>query len=229
MKLINSFKHICIDECSATPKYIQLTNHIISAIEAGSFQKNDILPSICDISRALEISRDTAEKAYKNLKMAGVLKSVPGKGFYISNSECRQTLKVCLLFNKFSPYKKIVYDGFVDTLGSDVPTDLFIYHNDFSTFETFIKDKLELYSHFVILPHFLEGSERACELINSIPSHKLVILGNKLPGINKDCAMVYEDFEDNIFKSLEMAMEELHKYHTLKLIFPTKSYYPREI
>ncbi|WP_442587585.1 GntR family transcriptional regulator [Pedobacter sp. AW31-3R] len=229
MRLINSFKHMCIDECSATPKYIQLTNYIISAIEAGSFHKNDILPSICDISSALEISRDTAEKAYKNLKRAGVLKSVPGKGFYVSNSECRQTLKVCLLFNKFSTYKKIVYDEFVKTLGTDVPADLFIYHNDLSVFENFLSDKLDQYSHFVILPHFIEGGERACEIINSIPSHKLVILDNKLPGIHGGCAAVYEDFENNIFKSLEMAVEELNKYHTLKLIFPVHSYYPREI
>lgn len=229
MKLINSFKDVCIDECSATPKYIQLTNYIISAIEGGSFHKNDVLPSICDLSSALEISRDTAEKAYKNLKRAGVLKSVPGKGFYVSNSECRRTLKVCLLFNKFSTYKKMVYDAFLATLGTDVPTDLFIYHNDLSVFEDFLSDKLDQYSHFVIIPHFIDGGERACEIMNAIPRHKLVVLDNKLPGIDSGCAVVYEDFENNIFRSLEVAGNELNKYHTLKLIFPSQSYYPRTI
>src|SRR5690606_27392462 len=73
MKPIRFFEHIRIDEYSATPKYLQLTNSILIAIEAGKISKNDMLPSINELSYELEISRDTAEKGYKYLKKIGVL------------------------------------------------------------------------------------------------------------------------------------------------------------
>lgn len=229
MKLTESYKYISIDEYSATPKYIQLTNSILSAIEGGHIHKDDILPSICDISNELEISRDTVEKAYKNLKNIGVLTSIPGRGFYILDTAFRQTLKVCLLFNKLSVYKKIVYDSFLAALGEGAATDLFIYNNDYTIFKNFLEDKRDRYSHFVIIPHFIEGKEHAYEAINTIPKQKLIILDKRIPGIIGDYAGVYEDFENDIYKALEQACPSLSKYHTIKLIFPANSYYPKEI
>lgn len=229
MKLTDPNRYISIDEYSATPKYIQLTNSILLAIEAGHMHKDDILPSICDTSNELEISRDTVEKAYKNLKSIGVLQSIPGRGFYIINTAFRQTLKICLLFNKLSTYKKMVYDSFLSALGEDVATDLFIYNNDFTIFRNFLRDRRNHYSHFVIIPHFIKDREQVCEVINNIPKQKLVILDKKIPGITGEYAGVYENFENDIYKALEQACEPLSKYHTLKLIFPDNSYYPREI
>ncbi len=229
MKLTESHKYINIDEYSATPKYIQLTNSILSAIEAGYMHKDDVLPSICDISNVLEISRDTVEKAYKNLKSKGVLTSIPGRGFFILDTESRHTLKVCLLFNKLSVYKKIVYDSFISTLGDDVATDLFIYNSDVRIFKSFLEDKKDRYSHFVVLPHFMEDKNHAYEVIDAIPKHKLVLLDKRIQGITGDYAGVYEDFENDIYGSLQEASPSLKKYHTLKLIFPANTYYPREI
>ena len=60
-----------VDEFSSTPKYLQLTNSILNAIEAGKLKKDDIVPSINELSFELEVSRDTAEKGYKHLKKMG--------------------------------------------------------------------------------------------------------------------------------------------------------------
>src|SRR6478609_10356366 len=94
------FEHIKLDDHSATPKYHQLANSIIDAIQAGKISKNDILPSINELSYEFEISRDTAEKGYKYLKNMGVLGSVPGKGYFIKSIEVDQQIKIFLLFNK---------------------------------------------------------------------------------------------------------------------------------
>ncbi|HMR57394.1 MAG TPA: winged helix-turn-helix domain-containing protein [Cyclobacteriaceae bacterium] len=96
---------IILDDHSATPKYQQLANAVINAIKAGKLLKNDVLPSINELSFEFEISRDTAEKGYKYLKSIGVLGSVPGKGFYIRDTEVSQQLKIFLLFNKLSVHK----------------------------------------------------------------------------------------------------------------------------
>jgi DNA-binding GntR family transcriptional regulator len=105
MKHPNIFDWIRVDEYAATPKYLQLTNSILKAIETGKIRKNDLMPSINELSYELEISRDTAEKGYKYLKKMGVLGSVPGKGYFIQNTDFHQTLKIFLLFNKLSAHK----------------------------------------------------------------------------------------------------------------------------
>src|SRR5690606_6748219 len=102
MKFSHSLSNEHIDEFSATPKYVELTHSILNAIEAGKLKKDDLVPSINELSFELEISRDTAEKGYKHLKKMGVLGSVPGKGYYIVNDDIKQTQHVMLLFNKLS-------------------------------------------------------------------------------------------------------------------------------
>jgi DNA-binding transcriptional regulator YhcF (GntR family) len=229
MKRLSFFDLVKIDEYSVTPKYLQLTNSILAAIEAGHIKKDNMLPSINELSFELEISRDTAEKVYRNLKKLGVLGSVPGKGYYIINAEFSQRLRIFLLFNKLSAHKKIIYDSFVAALGKQVAVDFYIYNNDLSLFRKLLINKREDYSHYVIIPHFLDGGENAHEVINTIKKEKLVLLDKLVTGVNGEYAAVYENFEKDIYGALEQACEQLSKYHTIKLIFPNRSYYPREI
>jgi DNA-binding transcriptional regulator YhcF (GntR family) len=229
MKHENIFDWIRVDEFAATPKYLQLTNSILKAIETGKIKKNDLMPSINELSFELEISRDTAEKGYKYLKKMGVLGSVPGKGYFIQNTDFRQTLKIFLLFNKLSAHKKILYDAFVASLGEYTVVDFYIYNNDFGLFKKLLTDRKEDYSHYVIIPHFLDGGERAHDIINSLPKENLLLLDKKIPGITGEYAAVYQDFEQDIYSALEKAREQLSKYHTIKIIFPSHTYQPVEI
>jgi DNA-binding transcriptional regulator YhcF (GntR family) len=225
----NNFDFIKIDGYSATPKYLQLTNAILNAIEAGKIQKNDTLPSINELSYNLDVSRDTVEKGYRYLKTIGVLGSVPGKGYYILNAEFRQKLKIFLLFNKLSAHKKVVYDAFVDALGDGVAVHFYIYNNDFTLFKKLLEQHKDEYSHYVIITHFLEEDEEAYKILNTIPSEKLVLLDKLVQGVKGNYAAVYENFEKDIYDALEQALPRLSKYQNLKVIFPKRSYYPKEI
>ena len=130
LKKKSIFQHLHFDYYSATPKYLQLVNEIIKAVNEGKVAKDEILPSINEMSFEFEISRDTAEKGYKHLKDLGILGSVPGKGYFIKNIDIQQKLKVFLLFNKLSAHKKIIYDSFADALGGSASIDFYIYKND---------------------------------------------------------------------------------------------------
>jgi DNA-binding transcriptional regulator YhcF (GntR family) len=229
MKAKTFFDYIRIDEYSATPKYLQLANSIVSAIEAGVIQKDYLLPSINELSFQFDISRDTIQKSYRHLKKIGVVNSFPGKGYYISNMDFRQKLKIFLLFNKLSAHKKIIYDAFVAALGDDVAIDFYIYNNDFKLFKKLLQNKKEDYSHYVIIPHFIEGGENAWEIIDGIPKDKLILLDKNIPGIKGDYSVVYENFEKDIYEALQQARTQLSKYHTIKLVFPEQSYFPVEI
>lgn len=223
------FKHLFIDYYSATPKYLQLANCIIKAISEGVLKENDVLPSINELSFEFEISRDTAEKGYKHLKKTGVLGSVPGKGYFVKNAGLNHKLKIFLLFNKLSFHKKIIYDSFVASLGDMAAIDFYIYNNDFLLFKKLLDNRKDDYTHYVIVPHFLEGGENAHEIINTIPKDKLLLMSKVLPGVDGTYAAVYENFEKDIYNALEEALDKLQKYHTIKIIFPEYTYHPREI
>jgi DNA-binding transcriptional regulator YhcF (GntR family) len=229
MSTENIYRLISFDEHSVTPKYLQLTRSILKAVEEGKVEKDYVLPSINDLSYELEISRNTAEKAYRHLKDLGVVSSVPGKGYFISRSDFKQPIKVFLLFNKLSAHKKIIYDSFAATLGDLATIDFFIYNNDFLLFRKIVQGRKEDYTHYVIIPHFLEGGETAPEVINSLEKGKLILLDKLIPGIRREHSAVYENFESDIFNALKGALPHLEKYKTLKIVFPSYTYFPEEI
>lgn len=229
MKSLDLNSYIIIDEYSSTPKYKQLVNAIYLAIEKGILQKDSPLPSINELSFKLELSRDTAEKGYRQLRKLGVIESVPGKGFFISNTVFSARTKVCLLFNKLSVHKKIIYDSFSKMLGDKASIDFYVYNNDFTLFKKLLMNKKDDYSHFVIIPHFIDAFEPPEDIINMIDKDKLILLDKLIPKIDGQFAAVYEDFSKDIYQALSQALESLSKYHTLKIIFPENSYFPNEI
>ncbi|GAA4734257.1 GntR family transcriptional regulator [Flavisolibacter ginsenosidimutans] len=223
------YKLIYFDEFSATPKYQQLANSIIKAIEDGKLQVDDMLPSINELSFQFEICRDTAEKGYKYLKNQGIIGSVPGKGYFIKNVDVNRTIKIFLIVNKLSPHKKIIYDSLVETLGDKAAVDFYIYNNDLALFRKLLENSKTDYHYYVVLPHFIEGGDTAHKIINTLPKERLILLDKIIPGVTGNFGAVYENFEKDIFDSLEQALPHLAKYHTIKLIFPENSYYPDEI
>jgi len=229
MKPVGIYDIIRIDEYSSTPKYQQIINSILKALENKRLKQQDVLPSINDLSYELDVSRDTAEKGYRYLKKIGVLGSVPGKGYFIKSTDFEQSYHICLLFNKLSAHKKIIYDSFVSAIGSEAAIDFYIYNNDFSLFRKLLSNTTEEYSHYVIIPHFIEGGENAHEIINTIPKEKLILLDKEVEGVTGEYASVYENFSKDIYDALQRASEKLSKYHTIKIIFPKNSYYPLEI
>jgi DNA-binding transcriptional regulator YhcF (GntR family) len=229
MKFSPVFKLIHFDDFSATPKYQQLANSVIKAIEDGKLQVDDVLPSINELSFQFEICRDTAEKGYKYLKNQGIIGSVPGKGYFIKNIDVNRTTKIFLMFNKLSPHKKLIYDSLVKTLGETATIDFYIYNNDLALFKKLLANSKTDYHYFVILPHFIEGGETAHNILNTIDKDKLIILDKIIPGVSGNFGAVYENFEKDIYTALEQALPHLSKYETIKVIFPENSYYPEEI
>ncbi|MFD3292872.1 GntR family transcriptional regulator [Aquirufa sp. KTFRIE-69F] len=220
---------IQIDEFSSTPKYRQLANAIIEGIQQGKIHKGELLPSINEVSFEHFMARITVEKGYNYLKQQGIIDSVRGKGFYIKVDEVPRNLRIFLLFNKLSVHKKIIYDAFVKAIGDQGSIDFYIYNNDFNLFKKIVDSRDRDYTHMVLIPHFMEGEEMAIDLINSLPKEKLVLLDKLLPGIQGKFGAVYEDFEHDIYQSLQQAKESLATYQQIRLVFPTQSYYPKEI
>ena len=226
---MNIYQIIRLDERSVTPKYIQLANALVGAVERGSIGRDYPLPSINDMSYELDVSRDTVEKAYRHLKHLGIVGSVPGKGYFISKTDFRQPIKVFLLFNKLSAHKKIIYDAFAGRLGEGAAIDFYIYNNDFILFKKLLQSGKEDYTHYVIIPHFLEGGGNAADTISDIRNGSLVLLDKLIPNIRRSFGAVYENFENDIYNALTEALPRLDRYETIKIIFPSYTYFPEDI
>ncbi|GAO43094.1 GntR family transcriptional regulator [Flavihumibacter petaseus] len=229
MKKLAIIDLIKVDPYSSTAKYLQIVNAVLKEIEKGNIRAGDNMPSINELSIELDVARDTAERGYRQLRKLGVLNAVPRRGYFIENTSFRRPLNLFLLFNKLSTPKKAIYDSMVKVLGEQAGIDLYIYNNDYHLFKRLLASNKEHYTHLVIIPHFVDGGENAAELINSIPKEKLIVLDNIVPGVKGEFGSILIDFKNDIYQALTEALDRLAKYHTIKIIFPRHSYYPKEI
>ena len=73
------------------------------------------------------MSRDTVEKAYKNLKAKKIVVGKKGKGTFINTTKLVSKNRVLFLINKLSSYKLKIYHSFINTIGEDYHTVITSY------------------------------------------------------------------------------------------------------
>lgn len=213
---------------SEVPKYKQVVDLIISDIETGIFKQGQRIPSINEISEELLLSRDTVEKAYVWLKNKGILLAVKGKGYFVNQVSVYKKLRVALVFNKLSNYKRSIYYSLAGTLGAKAGVDVFIYNHDLAEFATIIDNNLSNYDYFVILPHFNDDKADFGSVIRRIPREK-VIIADRFPDNLQQYPVVYQEFENDIQSALTKGIRLLRKYRQINLVFPSDQYYSRRI
>jgi len=69
---------------SDTPIYQQLYDQIVAQILSGELKSETPLPSIRTMAKELRVSIITIKKAWEELEKSGYLRTVSGKGSYIS-------------------------------------------------------------------------------------------------------------------------------------------------
>ncbi|GAB2476990.1 GntR family transcriptional regulator [Hymenobacter qilianensis] len=214
-----------------TPKYKQIVQSVITDIERGTLKKGDQLPSISELSAEYYLARDTVEKAYRELRERGFCTSVQGKGYYVQATDATK-IKILLVFNKLSSYKKIIYYAFLQALGDRATVDLQIHHYSAHLFQEIIEKNLGKYNYYVVMPHFALDLDKADykSVLNSIPANELVLLDKDLPDMKRDVLTVYQDFDKDIFTALEGVQDLLEKYERMVLVLPSVgNNYPVEI
>lgn len=223
-------KPLHIDTNSKVPVYLQIVDCIMAAVRDGDLRRDEQIPSINEFSEQYLLSRGTVEKAYKELRDKKVILSVKGKGYFIYRTDVNMPLRVLLLFNKISNYKKQLYNAFVKTLGEGVFVDLHIHHSNVQLFDSLISNNLGDYDHYVIMPHFYEQPEKVLEILRQIPEQQLLLLDKDMPEIKGRHAAVYQNFEKDIYEALYEALPSLKKYNSLVFVNPSSIVpYPPEI
>ena len=76
--------NLIISNSSQVPIYEQIVTQIKNLIINGSLSENEMLPSIRDLAKELQISVITTKRAYDELEREGYIVSIPGKGSYVA-------------------------------------------------------------------------------------------------------------------------------------------------
>ncbi len=76
--------NIIISNSSSTPIYEQIKQSIKDAILIGELKEEEILPSVRSMANDLKISFLTVKKAYDELEQEGYIKTIQGKGSFVS-------------------------------------------------------------------------------------------------------------------------------------------------
>lgn len=197
------------------PKYKKLADVLISQIEQGVYGINDQIPSIKQLSKDYQLSRETVGKALSLLSEQGILESAYRQGYYVKSTNVKVGLRIFFLMDKVTEFKNRMYESFLREIGANGSVQVFFHHHNYEVFRSLILDNLKNFTHFVIVGYLQED---LAPILNLIPPEKRLILDSRIDNLEGQYAMVCQDFNSDIYYSLKKAYPRLKKYSRIILV-----------
>ena len=209
-------KVVSINSESSKPKYKQIIDSVVSAIEHKHLVKGDKIPSINQICGEFNLSRDTVMMAFNELKSKGILLSQPGKGYYIASTDVQHEEKIFVLFDELNAFKEDLYNSFINTLKSKASIDIYFHHFNYKVFKNLLLESVGNYTSYVIMPATFDNTSH---LISKLPRDKVFVL-DRLKNDLKNYPVVYQHFEQDFYDALVEGQDLLKKYRKLVFVNP---------
>lgn len=203
----------------ASTKVQHLTEALVKAISEGIYPAGSQLPSVNQLSKDYNLSRDTVFKAFGELKKRGIAESTPAKGYHVANPNFR----IFLFLDTYSPFKEELYNSFINSLPKNYKVDLLFHFYNARLFEQVILDSIGRYNAYVIMNF---SNEVFHEVLNKVDVNKLLLLD--LGDFEKEgYSFVCQDFGPSVLKCMNENKELFTKYSRAYLYFPKDSEHPR--
>ena len=208
---------ITIDTTLTTPVYKQIVQSIHRNIDSGILVKDDMLPSVNQISLQFSLARGSVFTAYNELRSSGIIDSIPGKGYYVLSTETNLTKKIFLLFSTFTPYKETLFNALLNQLPKTCSLDIYFHHHSMKMFESLIREQAGYYNTYIIMPevHGDSGS-----ILGKLDPKRTFLLDVGYREFNQHFPGVYQNFEKDIYSILVDSQHLVSKYERLFLLFP---------
>lgn len=198
-----------------TTKVAQLTDLIETAISNQTLKVGDSLPSINSLSKQHNISRDTVFKALLNLKDKGLIDSIHGKNYFVSN----HSSSILLLLDEYSPFKEALYNTILKKLPEEYKIDLWFHQYNKKLFDTIVKESYGRYGKYIVMNY---DNEKFSSSLNKISKNQLLLID--FGKFDKDgYSYVCQDFDNSFYNALLEYKEEFSKYN--KLIYVLNKQY----
>lgn len=78
---------INLDYTNSTPMYVQIKSAIKENIYNGQLKDKEMLPSIRQLAKELEVSMITVKRAYTDLEYEGLVSTLAGRGTFVKLSD----------------------------------------------------------------------------------------------------------------------------------------------
>lgn len=209
---------IHIDINKPTPIYRQIVESIQQAIADEQLLQGDPIPSVNATAAQFSIARGSIFKAYNELRTAGIIDSIPGKGYFVINTRQSKKKHIFLLMSTYNPYREVFYNAFISTLKNKASVDMYFHHHNIEVFETLVQNHSSHYNTFVIMP---EIHKKTCEILKKLDQRNLFILDTGLTEFGKDGAGVCQNYRRDIYDFLESIINRLSSYRRTVLLFST--------
>ncbi|WP_297096009.1 GntR family transcriptional regulator [uncultured Draconibacterium sp.] len=207
---------ISINAKSAVPKYRQIIDSVQKSIEKRHLKKGDKVPSINQICSEFNLSRDTVMFAFNELKSKGILKSQPGKGYYIASTEIKVEERVFVLFDELNAFKEDLYNSLINSLKGKATVEVYFHHFNYKVFKNLITESIGNYTSYLIMPATFDNTGH---LLSKLPQDRVYIIDRLKPELSK-YPVVYQDFEQDFYDALVEGKEMIEKYRKLVFVNP---------
>lgn len=215
---MSTFK-FTINNNSNTLKFQQLVDAILNSISRNELQQGEMLPSVNQIMKESQLSRDTVFKAYAELKKRGAVESVPNRGYFVT----KNIIKVFLFLDTFKAYKEVLYGSFLKHLPKNISVDLHFHHYNIDVFEKIITESLGKYSKYIIMNF---DHKKVPKIIDRINKEQLLIIDWKIH-TNKEHSVVYQSFGKSVYNCFQENIDKIKKYKEFTFFHPAFTYHPK--
>jgi len=214
-----------LENIQGLSKHEQFVQGFINAINDKLLSKGDSLPSVNSLMKELGFARETIARGYKELMSRGIVESKNRIGFYVSNEDTSQTLKLALIIFAFDSFQELFYKTFSAGVGKDVHIDVFFHHNNISVFENIISTVRGKYGMYVVapIPH-----KKTAGILATLPMNKFLMVDRYEP-IPGDYSYVAQEFERSSYKAFVQLKDTISRYKEMVYYHRLPSDIPVEI
>src|SRR5258708_4548004 len=215
-------------ELEGTPglsKHEQLVQGMLNAIKARIVSKGDMLPSVNNMMKELGFARETIARGYKDLATRGIVESKNRLGFYVSNEDTDQQVKIALLLFAFDSFQENFYKTFRSRLGKSVHIDVFFHHNNIAVFENIVSNIRGKYGMYVIAP--IPHEKTAC-ILQTLPLDKFLMIDRFEP-MAGNFSYVVQEFEKASYAAFEELSDTIRRFGEMIFYYQPGSDTPVEI
>jgi len=200
-------------------KVQQLADYLTQLITVREYKVGEKLPSINELSRKHNVSRDTVFKAFLELKERGVIDSLQGKSYFVAS----QNSNILLVLDEYTSFKDVLYNSLIKRLPENTKIDLWFHQYNENLFNTIVNSSVGRYNQYLIMNY---KNDEYSQVLEKIDRSKLLLLD--FGKFDKDGrSYICQNFDESFYEALTTIKDNLKKYKRLLFVINKLHRHPR--
>ena len=208
-----------IDNNSPKTKVGQLVEQFRNAILTRELARGERLPSVNNLMKSCNLSRDTVVKVYNELKIQNLIIASPQKGYFVAENNKR----LLLVLDTFKAYKEELYASIINNLPEHYEVELVFHHYNIEVLESVLNQGMPRCSHCAVMSF---DHPSVPILLSKVPKERLLIIDWNIR--MSESSFIGQDFSSALINNLSDNIDRLSKYRKLVYLYPDFTYHPKE-